>query len=338
MPCYAETIVRIKYVRKGENESNSFGSIWAIGTYPVGREDYEIEMTLFIPTDLTKRDSDTQAIFEKNEFYSVGGKIVLGKYNNSMRLKMTVSSSTHLRILDKVPESNKCPLKVSLVGIAQEVPNEINDDENAVFDMSVNDYVGKDYKFNVKIAYPYLESRFRYLKNVIRGQESVVFVVGHMEIIDDDLFVYAKDINNIDMVNKRTILDENGLQTSSTKANSAWSKLLSTYKKVFKNLGTNSNKNISLDDISSKGQDNLHSSKHVRIDNADEVEDTVVDEVDSRKDDYGGYESQSEGNVFMDNKGKKRSNHDYKKGKIHATRSTAHKSSKLSYSNNDEEE
>ncbi|CAG8741683.1 25339_t:CDS:1, partial [Gigaspora rosea] len=74
------------------------------------------------------------------------------------------------------------------------------------------------------------------------------------------------------------------------------------------------------------------------IDNADEVKDTVVDEVDSRKDDYGGYESQSEGNVFMDNKGKKRSNHNYKKGKIYATRSIAHKSSKLSYSNNDEEE
>ncbi|CAG8466484.1 923_t:CDS:2, partial [Cetraspora pellucida] len=123
-----------------ENENSGLILIWAIGIYPVGHKDCEVEMTLFVAIDFTKRDSDTQAVFEKNEFYSVRSKIVPGKYNNSMRLKMTVSSSTLLKILDKVPKSNKCPLKISLVGITQKVPKEVSDDDNAVFDVLVTDY------------------------------------------------------------------------------------------------------------------------------------------------------------------------------------------------------
>ncbi|CAG8704754.1 3007_t:CDS:2, partial [Cetraspora pellucida] len=176
------TIVRIKYVRQNENESSGLVSVWAIGTYPVGHEDYEIEIILFVSIDLKKRDPDTQAIFEKNEFYLVGCKIVPEKYNNSIRLK--------------------------------EVPKEVDNDDNAVFDMFVNDYSSQNYKFTIKVAYPYLESRFGFIKNV-----------GQMEIINDSFFVYAKDMSNVD-ITKLKVSDDNNFQMSSKPSNLTCSRLL----------------------------------------------------------------------------------------------------------------
>ncbi|CAG8485119.1 9558_t:CDS:1, partial [Scutellospora calospora] len=70
MPCFADTIVKIKYVKQNTKEKSDLISIWAIGAYPIGQEDCEIELTLFLSTNLKKRDTDTQAIFEKDEFYS----------------------------------------------------------------------------------------------------------------------------------------------------------------------------------------------------------------------------------------------------------------------------
>ena len=77
MPCYADTIVRIKYVKQHVKADLGFSTVWALGAYPVEREDYEIELVLFVPVDSNDRDSETQAIFEKDNFFAVGGKIVL---------------------------------------------------------------------------------------------------------------------------------------------------------------------------------------------------------------------------------------------------------------------
>ncbi|CAG8746119.1 10119_t:CDS:2, partial [Cetraspora pellucida] len=163
------TIVRIKFSKRNVKEETGLISVWAIGMYPVSNKDCLIELVLFVLIDGEERDLDTQAIFEKDEFNSVGGKIVSGKYNNDVRPKMTVSSSTQLRILDKVPLLNKCSLKVSLVSIPQGTPNEINNDVNAIFEMVISDYA------------------------------SIIFVVGIMEIIEGNFYVYANEINNIDI-------------------------------------------------------------------------------------------------------------------------------------------
>lgn len=61
-------------------------------------------------------------------FFSVGGKIIPEFYGEHKSVKMTVSSSTQMTILNKVAVMNKCPLKVSLVGIPQEMHNEVKDD------------------------------------------------------------------------------------------------------------------------------------------------------------------------------------------------------------------
>ncbi|CAG8830661.1 29263_t:CDS:1, partial [Racocetra persica] len=77
------TIVKIKVVR--ETEKDDLLVVWAIGSYPVGDEDSEIELILFVPVNFEERDPDSQAIFQKDEYFSVGGKIVPDRYNNSIR-------------------------------------------------------------------------------------------------------------------------------------------------------------------------------------------------------------------------------------------------------------
>ncbi|CAG8727478.1 1097_t:CDS:2, partial [Gigaspora rosea] len=66
------------------------------------------------------REEDTQAIFEKDEYFSVGEKIVPEKRNNNIRPKMTVATSTRIFINNSVPLTNRCPLKICLIGTAQE--------------------------------------------------------------------------------------------------------------------------------------------------------------------------------------------------------------------------
>ncbi|CAG8775073.1 24510_t:CDS:2, partial [Cetraspora pellucida] len=95
--------------------------------------DCEVKMTLFVAIDSIKRDSDTQAVFEKNEFYSV---------------------------------------RISLVGIIHEVPKEVSNNDNAVFDILVTNYT---------------------------MQELLVFVVNQMKLINNNFFAYMTDINNINI-------------------------------------------------------------------------------------------------------------------------------------------
>ena len=94
MPCYADTIVRVKFVKQYEKEKDdsSLLVVWAFATYPVERDDREIEMTLFVPVNIEERDNETQAIFEKDSFYSVGGKIIPGFYNGNKRAKVLVTN------------------------------------------------------------------------------------------------------------------------------------------------------------------------------------------------------------------------------------------------------
>ncbi|CAG8847936.1 16802_t:CDS:1, partial [Racocetra persica] len=59
----------------------------AIKTYPTGHENNEIEMTLFLPINPNDRDSESQSIFKKDEYYSVREKIIPGSYVRQIRPK-----------------------------------------------------------------------------------------------------------------------------------------------------------------------------------------------------------------------------------------------------------
>ncbi|CAG8467177.1 5046_t:CDS:2 [Cetraspora pellucida] len=234
MPCNADTIIKIKVIKRSVKEKLLV--VCAIGIYPVGIEDCEIELVLFVPVKAEERDLATQAIFEKDEYFSVGGKIVPDYYNNNIRprawfthavfCEMTVSTSTHLRILSKVPASNKCLLKVSFVEIVKEVP-QFKNEKNAVIKVLVTDYSRRNYSFVVTVVFQYSDSHFKGLASLIRPRESVVFVISQMEIIENVLYVSGQDVNwreyNI-----------NNEQVSLATTNSARSKLLSVHKNIFK--------------------------------------------------------------------------------------------------------
>ncbi|CAG8795700.1 16424_t:CDS:1, partial [Racocetra persica] len=69
MSCNANTIVKIKVVR--DTEKDDLLVVWAISSYPVGDENSEIELILFVPVNFEERDPDSQAIFQKDEYFSV---------------------------------------------------------------------------------------------------------------------------------------------------------------------------------------------------------------------------------------------------------------------------
>ncbi|CAG8642430.1 15428_t:CDS:2, partial [Cetraspora pellucida] len=173
MLCYADTIVRIKYTHQTEKQDTKLLIVWDI------------------------------AIFEKDGFYSVNGKIVPEYYRGNKRPKMTVATSTGVTILNKVINSNKCLLKISLVGIPQESPHIVEVDENAVINILISDYAGQDYNFIVKV----------------------------MEVIDNKFYIYFKDINYIDahFFSKQNVLDDSSFHEV---VNIARSKLLSTYQNI----------------------------------------------------------------------------------------------------------
>ncbi|CAG8755485.1 25904_t:CDS:2, partial [Racocetra persica] len=261
MPCYADTIVRVKYVSHTTKDDSNLIVVWAVGSYPVGREDSEIEMVLFVPTNVSDRDPETQAVFERDGFYSVGGKIIPGYYGGKKRPKMTVSISTVVKILNNDDMSNKCPLKISLIGIPQELSK---------------------HKFIVKVVFPHSNSRLGHLKSTVRPHDSLIFVVGQLEVIDNDFYIYAKDINFVDINHfKQKILDDGNSSNSSEVVNLTRSKLLFTHRNVnenFKDIAKveSSSTAISNNDLSSMSG----TSKHARIEDDNESID-VFDDSDS---------------------------------------------------------
>ncbi|CAG8592632.1 27902_t:CDS:2 [Dentiscutata erythropus] len=271
MPCYADTIVRVKFVRQNAKEDTNLLVVWALGAYPVEREDYNIEMTSFLPLNLDDRDPESQAVFAKDNFFSVG---------------MTVSTSTHVTVLNKVADSNKCPLKVSLVGIPRELPNQVKDD--AIFQISITDYVGQEVTFNMKVVFPCNNSRFAYVKDNIWPKESFIFVVGQLEIIMNEFYVYARDIYCIDTqsVSKKNVFGNGVSCVSPSTKNTVRSKLLASHDNFIECLKDKSENSrttlaVSSDDksrVDSKFSGNSYSFKRVRVEDANEFDEEFCEE------------------------------------------------------------
>ncbi|CAG8626588.1 7033_t:CDS:2, partial [Scutellospora calospora] len=237
------TIIKVRYVHPSTKEDSNLITLWAISTYPVRREDYVIEMVLFVLNNPDKRDFETQAIFERDSYYSIGGKIVPGIYKGKKKPKilfrlfinftgyiylyvvffssqMTVSISTHVMILNKAPELNKCPLRISLI------------------------------------------------------EELLVFIVRQLEVIHNDFYIYAKDISVIDTTSFRRRIFDNSSTNLSEVVNATQSKLFSTYRNINESQkGIDKFKTSSLN-VSNDSVDNnfqlASCSKHVRTEHSDE--------------------------------------------------------------------
>jgi len=229
---------------------------------------------------------------------------------------MTVSVSTGLTILNRAPNSNKCPLKVSLVGIPQELPRVIENDENAVLNVLIKDYVGQNIDFDVKVAFQHLNSRFSHLKSTVRPQDSFVFVVGQLEIIDNDFYIYSKDINCIDVQFLSRRNPDNSSINSPETINVARSKLIATHRNVIESRKESSEVGRSsstiLDDII--GDNDTTSLKRVKIE--------PVNESPSASGNVGDSDNEIEGTEVMAKRGRPRKNvYSDRKGKSRVGRS-----------------
>ncbi|CAG8566049.1 10268_t:CDS:2 [Cetraspora pellucida] len=102
----------------------------------------------------------------------------------------------------------------------------------------------------------------------ICSQESLIFVVGQMEVIDNKFYINAKDINYINVKKKNSKADDS--QISSTSTNPTRSKLLNIYQNIIKNLRDTS----MVQSPSPSNIENTFLTKHKRTDMTD---DAIVD-------------------------------------------------------------
>ncbi|CAG8577773.1 31701_t:CDS:2 [Gigaspora margarita] len=149
MPCNIDTIVKIKVVR--ETEKDNWLTIWAIGCYPIGDEDKEIELTSFVLVDFIERDHDLQAIFQKGEYFSVGGKIVPDKYKDTIRPKRSKIDRINEVNEDVMTDGNANSLDVNNELVNNEVDNDLNniEQEQAVHKIVHNTRKSSSFKTDI---------------------------------------------------------------------------------------------------------------------------------------------------------------------------------------------
>ncbi|RIB05554.1 hypothetical protein C2G38_2047510 [Gigaspora rosea] len=263
-----------------------------------------MEVTFFVPVNKFERDPNVQAVFVKSEYYSVLEKLC------PERIMMMVTSSTHLAIRRDIG-SNRCLLKASLVGVAQDIPEEI-DGESAMFKLSVNNYAGKNYSFVIHVVFPCNSSQFKYLMSSLCPNESILFIVGHIEVIQEDLYVYAAYVSFVEFNSavKRKASNLSSSQTTSEVYRSVRSKLLTAHQ--------NSNRKSSQPFLAEADKHladpviDSSCSRHTKVEDADD--DDYIRKVDigysscsqTVKDDkgYGDSNSESENSIIVENKEK----------------------------------
>ncbi|RHZ76595.1 hypothetical protein Glove_195g56 [Diversispora epigaea] len=303
MPCYANTIVKIKVMCQTKKRDTGLLIVWAVSVYPIERENNEMEIVLFVSLSSHKRDFETQAILKRTTFilsvirsclhimweindqsravnsnryllkvslvgvpqespqivrvdenvvisvlisdytgqdYNFIVKAIFPHKNSRFVNLMNIIQPQSIREENLPPvseisyqyehhravNSNRYLLKVSLVGVPQESPQIVRVDENVVISVLISDYTGQDYNFIVKAIFPHKNSRFVNLMNIIQPQRSFVFVVRQIEVIDNEFYIYSKDINYINNVffsSKQKAFNDN---SSPEVSNTARSKLL----------------------------------------------------------------------------------------------------------------
>ncbi|CAG8775841.1 18472_t:CDS:1, partial [Dentiscutata erythropus] len=82
------TIIKIKHTRRNKKDDAKAYSVWAIEMYPLGCDDNEIEVTLFLQVNPNNQNPESQTIFKKDEYYSVGRKIISGSYTGKIKPKV----------------------------------------------------------------------------------------------------------------------------------------------------------------------------------------------------------------------------------------------------------
>ncbi|CAG8839953.1 33772_t:CDS:2, partial [Gigaspora margarita] len=122
-------------------------------------------------------------------------------------IDMTVAMLMNITI-NRIFSTNNCLLNISLIGIIQNVPEEVKNTENAIIKPLVNDYTTQEHNFTVNIIYPYLNSQFKHFKNSVRPGESLLFVIVQLEIIQNKFYMNAKKISSKLLLTHQNILEE----------------------------------------------------------------------------------------------------------------------------------
>ncbi|CAG8775840.1 18471_t:CDS:1 [Dentiscutata erythropus] len=120
----------------------------------------------------------------------------------------------------------------SLFGrVPQKMPIKIKDTEESVIETLISDYISQPYNYTVKVVFPHDNSQFKHFKTTIRPQELIILIVGQIEIIANELYVYANDINfiNTHFITKKKKLPDTELPSTNPIPNPTRYKLLNVH-------------------------------------------------------------------------------------------------------------
>ncbi|CAG8804866.1 7214_t:CDS:1, partial [Racocetra persica] len=190
---------------------------------------------------------------------------------------------------------------------------EVNNDENVVIKTLINDYTTQEHKFVVNVTYSHLNLRFKHFKNSIRPKESILFVVGEIEIIQDKLYVYARDINYVGthLSAKKQLSEPSNSQLAVASPKLIRSKLLATHRNIIGESekvsdGLNLTKPVDSDEIDLNQSDvltsNPRSSKRLKTKKVNELARDLlgIDDLELAKFSFTGDELQVNQNIVDD--------------------------------------
>ncbi|CAG8816638.1 449_t:CDS:1 [Dentiscutata erythropus] len=183
---------------------------------------------------------------------------------------------------------------------------EIKDTGESVIEMLISDYISQPHNYTVKVVFSHDKFRFKHFKTTICPQESIIFIVGQMEIIANKLYVYANDINfiNTHFITKKKELSDTELPSTNPIPNPTRYKLLNVYQTITQNSEVDSENNL----LSLKCK---RSNENVKPENTNPTTDNDIEDCQSNSDNSIHTDQKSETN---------NATKDCNKNNIHLTR------------------
>ncbi|RIB04037.1 hypothetical protein C2G38_2285474 [Gigaspora rosea] len=68
-------------------------------------------------------------------------------------------TTTHLTITSRASDSNKCPLKVTLIETAQGNPTTIENTDDSIIEMLITDYITQNHEFTIYVVFSHTNPR-----------------------------------------------------------------------------------------------------------------------------------------------------------------------------------
>ncbi|CAG8728193.1 18417_t:CDS:2 [Gigaspora rosea] len=114
-------------------------------------------------------------------------------------------TTTHLTITSRASDSNKCPLKVTLIETAQGNPTTIENTDDSIIEMLITDYITQNHEFTIYVVFSHTNPRLLQIhKNITKNLKKAPVIqtpsLTTSSDIESEPFVKRKRFEEIDQL------------------------------------------------------------------------------------------------------------------------------------------